>query len=82
MEGMRRIPSLGDHVSYWCHKNRHVAHKSANRSHKEEFPPTVSSAETALRKGKETKGLETCRAGFASLIAFVLWVFTNYESSY
>ena len=34
MHGTRRIPSLGDHISSLCHKNRHVAHKYTSRSQK------------------------------------------------
>src|SRR5260370_37107540 len=56
MEGTRRIPSLGDHVSSRCHKNRHVARKSANRSHKEEFPPWFHQRKWHCAKEKRQKG--------------------------
>ena len=81
-QGTRRILSLGDHVSSWCHKNRHVAHKSENRSYKEEFPPWFHQRKWHCAKEKNKRaGSVTCFR-LASLIAFVPLVLTDYEISY
>ena len=47
--------SLGDHVSS-CHKNRHVAHKSENRSYKEGYPPWFRQRKWQCAKEKNQKG--------------------------
>src|SRR5271166_2582751 len=77
MQGTRRIPSLGDHVSSWCYKNRHVAHKSANRTHKEEFPPWFHQRKWHCAKEKRQKGCKrdvfSARIAHRSSLAFVLW---------
>src|SRR5271165_427962 len=82
MQGTRRIPSLGDHVSSWCHKNRHVAHKSANRSHKEQFPPWFHQRKWHCAKQKRQEGSERDVSSARIAHRFRPLVFTNYEISY
>ena len=66
-QGTRRALSLSDPISSWPHGKGHVAHKSENRSYKEEFMPRFHQRKRHCAKEENKRALK--RDVFVSRIA-------------